>query len=64
MTGHKWSDGTPVDYTNWNPNEPNNYKGQENCVTYNVNGQGGGWNDMTCYWPKPFLCAVPRGKIV
>ena len=30
---YEWSDGTPVDYTNWDPYEPNNYPlSQEDCV--------------------------------
>ena len=30
---YEWSDGSPVDYTNWDPFEPNNYPGaSEDCV--------------------------------
>ena len=27
-----WSDGTPVNFVNWNAGEPNNANGGENCV--------------------------------
>uniref|UniRef100_A0A915DBV5 C-type lectin domain-containing protein n=1 Tax=Ditylenchus dipsaci TaxID=166011 RepID=A0A915DBV5_9BILA len=27
-----WMDGSPMDFTNWEVNEPDNYLGQQNCV--------------------------------
>ena len=30
--GFVWSDGTPVNFVNWNNGEPNNANGGENCV--------------------------------
>lgn len=56
--GYVWSDGSAVDYTNWNPGEPNDFHGYEDCVVYNP---GGGWNDQNCYFSSRFVCAVPRG---
>ncbi|XP_060558401.1 macrophage mannose receptor 1-like [Ruditapes philippinarum] len=56
--GHQWSDGSAVDYTNWNPGEPNDFHGYEDCVVYNP---GAGWNDQNCYIASRFICAVPRG---
>lgn len=38
-----WSSGEPVIYTNWNPGEPNNYRG-EDCAVMNA---GDGWNDLS-----------------
>ena len=46
-----WSDGTPLDFTNWGPGQPNNDNSDEYWVEmipgsspYNFNGQ---WNDFT-----------------
>jgi hypothetical protein len=30
--GFIWSDGSPVNFVNWNSGEPNNVNGGENCV--------------------------------
>ncbi|XP_055995966.1 macrophage mannose receptor 1-like isoform X2 [Ostrea edulis] len=57
--GHKWTDGTPTDYTNWNRGEPNNFADTEDCVTMNLGS--GGWNDINCYFSKPFVCKIPKG---
>lgn len=54
-TGHgpndfTWYDGSPVNFINWNPGEPNNNSGlpgvQENCMQMVVNS--GLWNDLVC----------------
>ena len=56
--GYKWSDGSAVDYTNWADNEPNNYKGNEDCVVYDYRNK---WNDMNCYSTQDYICSIPRG---
>lgn len=38
-----WSDGTPYDYQNWNPGEPNNDRGDEDYVNMWTSGT---WNDL------------------
>ncbi|CAC5364261.1 unnamed protein product [Mytilus coruscus] len=49
------SDNTMLTYTDWNPGEPNNSQGQEDCVhmsssiTYK-------WNDIRCSHTFSFIC--------
>ncbi len=39
-----WSDGSAVDYTNWNPGEPNNANNVEHFAE--MLGSNGAWNDL------------------
>nr|XP_012645813.1 low affinity immunoglobulin epsilon Fc receptor [Microcebus murinus] len=41
-----WMDGTPMDYSNWSPGEPNNQAQGEDCVMMRGSGQ---WNDAACH---------------
>ena len=59
--GYKWSDGSAVDYTNWADGEPNNYKGNEDCVVYYTDRNQ--WNDMSCYSTQNYICSIPRGNV-
>ncbi|KAJ8303421.1 hypothetical protein KUTeg_019817 [Tegillarca granosa] len=59
---HQWSDGSIVDYTNWSPNEPNNYFGYEDCAELKAWDKQ--WNDNNCYKAKSFVCKVKRGTPV
>ena len=53
-----WSDGTPWDYSNWLPNEPNS-SGDEDCVHTATTG----WNDLRCnHLNIPYICK--KGKII
>uniref|UniRef100_A0A8C4SM10 C-type lectin domain-containing protein n=1 Tax=Erpetoichthys calabaricus TaxID=27687 RepID=A0A8C4SM10_ERPCA len=46
---YQWSDNSPVSYTNWGPNEPNNHLGRENCVEMGITANGSSyWNDLNC----------------
>jgi hypothetical protein len=64
-----WYDGSPVNFINWNPGEPNNNSGipgvQENCMQMVVNS--GLWNDLVC-GAEPCLpivgCTGPMGTSV
>lgn len=42
----QWVTGEAVSYTNWNPGEPNNSAGVEDCAE--IFGTHGGWNDLPC----------------
>ncbi|XP_056286930.1 C-type isolectin Sp-CL4-like [Pseudoliparis swirei] len=54
-TGFKNEDGTELKFTNWLPNQPDNWRGNENCVEANVGGWGM-WNDVNCRVRLAFLC--------
>ena len=55
-----WADGSPVDYENWNHNEPDNE--QEKCVEAEASHMG--WKDVPCEntW-EGYICKVKKGKI-
>nr|XP_047145915.1 uncharacterized protein LOC105843863 isoform X2 [Hydra vulgaris] len=48
----EWSDSTPTLIYNWIPNEPNNDKGNEDCVIANSVG----WYDIPCDSQFGFIC--------
>ena len=53
-----WSDGTPWDYSNWNPGQPNN-SGNEDCFVTNFRGNGLLWNDNPCESLSTYVCKEP-----
>ncbi|XP_048579857.1 uncharacterized protein LOC5521688 isoform X1 [Nematostella vectensis] len=57
ISGHVWSDGSPVSYTNWGRTQPNSYYGQSPCVVLRRDGY---WNDRSCYLPKAYMCKRKR----
>ena len=58
VEGFETVDGSPADYFNWAPNEPNHYDDSESCVTINANS--GEWNDVSCGTQENFVCKKPR----
>jgi len=54
----RWQDGTLPNYTNWNPLEPNNEGGNEDCgQIWGIRGRQ--WNDEFCGFSYFFICEVP-----
>ena len=51
----QWTDGSPTAYTNWRPNEPNNFLGNENCAEFR---RDIGWNDNNCDNVFTSLCEI------
>ncbi|XP_069468594.1 C-type lectin BfL-2-like [Ambystoma mexicanum] len=48
-----WTDGSPFNYQNWSPGEPNNYMNVEFCIEMYPTGK---WNDVPCTHKQPFIC--------
>ncbi|KAL4677155.1 hypothetical protein H8957_008331 [Semnopithecus entellus] len=48
----RYSDGTPVNYTNWYPGKPAG-QGAEQCVEMYTDGR---WNDRTCLYNRLTIC--------
>ena len=59
FVGHVWSDKSPVEFTNWNPQQPDSHQGQQPCVEMYSTGD---WADTGCYSVKQFICKMPRCK--
>lgn len=58
----KWSDGSPVDFANWDIGEPNNFQNQEKCA--NMYAQHGMWNDENCNAVMNFVCKRRNGTVI
>lgn len=52
----EWVDESALSYTNYNPGEPNNWGGREDCI--HVDGRHGGWNDNGCGNSFSYVCRV------
>jgi len=55
--GWTWSDGSPVDYTNWGNGEPNGVNSEECAEMYPWDGT---WNDVSCLEKRGFICKRPK----
>jgi len=52
----QWSNGEPMNYTNWYANQPNDYYGQDYCKIFKSNGQ---WADYDNHNKAEFVMEVP-----
>lgn len=59
FVGYVWSDKSPVEFTKWNPQQPDSHLGQQPCVEMYSTGD---WADTGCYSVKQFICKMPRCK--
>ncbi|KAK6182982.1 hypothetical protein SNE40_010542 [Patella caerulea] len=53
----RWLDGDLLNYTNWRQGEPNNAKGDEDCMISEGNRRKQ-WDDRPCHIRLPFVCAI------
>ncbi|XP_043229343.1 lectin BRA-3-like [Amphibalanus amphitrite] len=55
-----WSDGADLDFTNWQPGQPDNLD-NEDCVwmPHPKDPSGGRWDDYDCDSSLFFLCKMP-----
>uniref|UniRef100_A0A0B7BIK3 Macrophage mannose receptor 1-like n=1 Tax=Arion vulgaris TaxID=1028688 RepID=A0A0B7BIK3_9EUPU len=54
QSAYVWSDGSPESFLAWGPNEPNDFKGGERCVTFY--GNRGYWQDDDCGNDYGYVC--------
>ncbi|XP_059510747.1 C-type lectin-like [Stegostoma tigrinum] len=50
-----WTDGSSSDFVNWDSGQPDDYRGEEDCVHFvdpTIN-----WNDLPCQSKLSFLCS-------
>ncbi|XP_008411229.1 galactose-specific lectin nattectin-like [Poecilia reticulata] len=50
-----WSRGTKFDFTQWGPEEPNDFEGNEDCMEINREGEDY-VNDIRCDRENSFIC--------
>ncbi|XP_072174350.1 macrophage mannose receptor 1-like [Diadema setosum] len=58
--GFEWSDGTPVEHTNWNGGEPNDWGSGEDCTEAFFSSRI--WNDLYCNRRRNWICKIPKGQ--
>ena len=51
----RWGDGTPLAFSAWAGDQPDNYRDQEDCG-HVFGGRMEMWNDGECDWELPFVC--------
>jgi hypothetical protein len=53
-----WASKEPVSYTNWEPGEPNDHLGNEDCGQ--IYRSTGTWNDLSCTDQLFFICETSK----
>ncbi|XP_071940974.1 macrophage mannose receptor 1-like [Antedon mediterranea] len=57
----EWLDGTPYDFFNWAPGEPNDYGSGEDCVHLAPwENSMGEWNDLACTGTAGYICQIAK----
>ena len=51
--------GTPLTYTRWEVNEPNNWGGDQHCIVMSA-VVSGSWRDEQCQARFASICEIPR----
>uniref|UniRef100_H2XKA0 C-type lectin domain-containing protein n=1 Tax=Ciona intestinalis TaxID=7719 RepID=H2XKA0_CIOIN len=55
-----WSDKTPLSFTDWGNDEPNNHNGREECTEAYLSPDSQYWNDLNCDAARNWICKVER----
>lgn len=56
-----WTDNTELEYIYWNPGEPNDVEGTQNCVRTFYQTFANTWDDYICGNGLPYICKVRKG---
>ncbi len=47
--------GSPMVYTSWMNNQPDNSNGNEDCISFWPSSESNNWNDVPCLSARPFV---------
>uniref|UniRef100_A0A3Q3W752 Mannose receptor, C type 1b n=1 Tax=Mola mola TaxID=94237 RepID=A0A3Q3W752_MOLML len=64
ITGYVWTDGSPVNFQDWQDGEPNNKNNVESCAELRIQRQESRslWNDVHCETYNNWLCQIRLGE--